>query len=85
MFFLFNMTSIAIEQRKKDLELLAKHEFDILIVGAGITGAGIAWDAAMRGLKVMGSNRRFPALVRKTMALNPGMARCSRATLVYKT
>jgi len=46
------MTSIAIEQRKKDLELLAKHEFDILIVGAGITGAGIAWDAAMRGLKV---------------------------------
>lgn len=46
------MTSIAIEQRKKDLELLAKHEFDILIVGAGITGASIAWDAAMRGLKV---------------------------------
>ncbi|TET29239.1 MAG: glycerol-3-phosphate dehydrogenase/oxidase [Candidatus Heimdallarchaeota archaeon] len=46
------MTSITIEQRKKDLELLAKHEFDILIVGAGITGAGIAWDAAMRGLKV---------------------------------
>ncbi|MBK5112775.1 MAG: glycerol-3-phosphate dehydrogenase/oxidase [Candidatus Heimdallarchaeota archaeon] len=46
------MTSIAIEQRNKELELLAKHEFDILIVGAGITGAGIAWDAAMRGLKV---------------------------------
>ncbi|NHJ31711.1 MAG: glycerol-3-phosphate dehydrogenase/oxidase, partial [Asgard group archaeon] len=41
-----------IEQRKKNLELLAKHEFDILIVGAGITGAGIAWDAALRGLKV---------------------------------
>ena len=34
------------------MELLAKHEFDILIVGGGITGAGIAWDAAMRGLKV---------------------------------
>jgi glycerol-3-phosphate dehydrogenase len=46
------MTSIAIEQRNKELELLAKHEFDILIVGAGITGAGIAWDAAKRGLKV---------------------------------
>lgn len=46
------MTLIALEKRKKDLELLVKHEFDILIVGAGITGAGIAWDAAMRGLKV---------------------------------
>jgi len=46
------MTLIALEKRKKDLELLEKHEFDILIVGAGITGAGIAWDAAMRGLKV---------------------------------
>ncbi|MHA1121893.1 MAG: FAD-dependent oxidoreductase [Candidatus Heimdallarchaeota archaeon] len=46
------MTSFAIKQRKKDLELLTKHEFDILIVGAGITGAGIAWDAAMRGMKV---------------------------------
>ena len=46
------MTSIAIKQRKKDLELLTKHEFDILVVGAGITGAGIAWDAAMRGMKV---------------------------------
>ncbi len=46
------MTSIAIKQREKNLELLVKHEFDILIVGAGITGAGIAWDAAKRGLKV---------------------------------
>lgn len=46
------MTSITLEKRKKDLELLVKHEFDILIVGAGITGAGIAWDAAKRGLKV---------------------------------
>ncbi|MCE7744501.1 MAG: glycerol-3-phosphate dehydrogenase/oxidase [Candidatus Heimdallarchaeota archaeon] len=46
------MTLIALEKRKKDLELLVKHEFDILIVGGGITGAGIAWDAAMRGLKV---------------------------------
>ena len=46
------MTSVASELRKKNLELLGKHEFDILIIGAGIIGAGIAWDAALRGLKV---------------------------------
>src|SRR5215510_4894963 len=28
-------------------------EFDIAIIGAGINGAGIARDAAMRGLKVL--------------------------------
>jgi glycerol-3-phosphate dehydrogenase len=29
------------------------HEFDLVVVGAGINGAGIARDAAMRGLKVL--------------------------------
>ena len=28
-------------------------QFDVIIVGAGINGAGIARDAAMRGLKVL--------------------------------
>src|SRR5688572_30833898 len=28
-------------------------EFDVIVVGAGINGAGIARDAAMRGLKVL--------------------------------
>ena len=28
-------------------------EFDVIIIGAGINGAGIARDAAMRGLKVL--------------------------------
>ncbi|MHA1442836.1 MAG: FAD-dependent oxidoreductase, partial [Candidatus Heimdallarchaeota archaeon] len=27
-------------------------KFDVLIIGAGITGAATAWDAAQRGLKV---------------------------------
>ena len=31
---------------------LAKHEFDLIIIGGGIIGAGIARDAALRGLKV---------------------------------
>ena len=33
-------------------EELQKKEFDILIIGGGITGAGIALDAVLRGLKV---------------------------------
>ena len=32
-------------------------EFDVIIIGAGINGAGIARDAAMRGLKVLLSIR----------------------------
>ena len=33
-------------------EKLAGQEFDVLVIGGGITGAGIALDAASRGLKV---------------------------------
>jgi len=36
----------------RDLTALAGTEFDALIIGGGITGAGIARDAVMRGLKV---------------------------------
>jgi glycerol-3-phosphate dehydrogenase len=31
---------------------LADEEFDLLVVGGGATGAGVAVDAASRGLKV---------------------------------
>jgi len=37
---------------KRDLEQFNNREFDILIVGAGIYGACLAWEAALRGLKV---------------------------------
>jgi glycerol-3-phosphate dehydrogenase len=40
------------EQRSADIELLATEEFDILVVGGGVVGSGIALDAASRGLKV---------------------------------
>ncbi|QKS70675.1 glycerol-3-phosphate dehydrogenase/oxidase [Paenalkalicoccus suaedae] len=38
-------------QRERYLEEMSKRELDILIVGGGITGAGIALDATARGLK----------------------------------
>lgn len=38
--------------RKEHIARLGEGEFDLLVIGGGITGAGIARDAAMRGLKV---------------------------------
>ncbi len=37
--------------RAANLERLATERFDVLVVGGGITGAGVALDAASRGLK----------------------------------
>lgn len=37
---------------KRDLNELSKHEYDVVIVGAGIYGVNAAWDATLRGLKV---------------------------------
>jgi glycerol-3-phosphate dehydrogenase len=37
---------------KRDLFQLASHEYDVLVIGGGITGVNIAWDAALRGLRV---------------------------------
>src|SRR3954454_1433292 len=36
--------------RARDLAELSEKSFDVLVVGAGITGAGVALDAASRGL-----------------------------------
>lgn len=40
------------EQRQNILKKMEKERFDILVIGGGITGAGIALDAATRGLSV---------------------------------
>lgn len=37
---------------KRDPATLSKSEYDVLIIGGGIHGATIAWDAALRGLSV---------------------------------
>ncbi len=44
--------SLSVTQRPELIQRLRTEVFDLLIVGGGITGAGIARDAALRGLKV---------------------------------
>jgi glycerol-3-phosphate dehydrogenase len=46
------MTEFSWCQRKETLARLARETFDLLIIGGGITGAGLALDAAARGLRV---------------------------------
>jgi glycerol-3-phosphate dehydrogenase len=41
----------AVEARRAALERLRTEQFDVLVVGGGITGAGVALDAAARGLR----------------------------------
>jgi glycerol-3-phosphate dehydrogenase len=38
-------------RRADALSRLASEEFDVLVIGGGITGAGVALDSASRGLK----------------------------------
>lgn len=45
-------SSPAIATRQASIKRLGTEHFDVLVVGGGITGAGVALDAAARGLKV---------------------------------
>lgn len=45
------MATFSSHDRKINLQKLANQKFDLLVIGGGITGAGIALDAASRGLK----------------------------------
>src|SRR5699024_7641593 len=38
--------------RKDQLEHMEKVDYDVVVIGGGITGAGVALDAAKRGMKV---------------------------------
>jgi len=38
--------------RSASLARLAREEFDVVVVGGGCVGAGVAWEASTRGLKV---------------------------------
>ena len=47
----FPHRSFSAAARRENVERLAQEEFDLLIIGGGITGVGIARDAAMRGFR----------------------------------
>ncbi len=52
-------TYLTAERRQRDLDALAAGEVvDVLVVGGGVTGAGVALDAASRGLSVALIERR---------------------------
>lgn len=45
------MQSLSSYERQDQLNRLAQEEWDVLVIGGGITGSGIALDAASRGMK----------------------------------
>ena len=47
-----SVRSTALNQRAQSLSDLGSRRFDVLVVGGGITGVGVARDAALRGLSV---------------------------------
>ena len=46
------MQDFSFKTRTENIYRLKTEEFDLLVIGGGITGAGVARDAALRGLKV---------------------------------
>ncbi|MEZ5056149.1 MAG: glycerol-3-phosphate dehydrogenase/oxidase [Saprospiraceae bacterium] len=42
-----------LHSREKDFEKIKQTKYDLIIIGGGVTGAGIALDAVSRGLKVL--------------------------------
>ncbi|MBW1845682.1 MAG: glycerol-3-phosphate dehydrogenase/oxidase [Deltaproteobacteria bacterium] len=47
-----NKSAIDATLREQALATLQREQFDVLVIGAGITGCGVARDAAMRGMRV---------------------------------
>ncbi|KAJ1626354.1 hypothetical protein T492DRAFT_910160 [Pavlovales sp. CCMP2436] len=65
-----------------ELERLASEEFDLLVVGGGATGAGVAMDAASRGLRVAlvkGSDYTSGASSKSTKLIHGGLRYLAQA------
>jgi glycerol-3-phosphate dehydrogenase len=56
-------------RRARDLEAVAGASVDVVVVGGGVTGAGVALDAASRGLSV--ALLELAALAAGTSRLSP--------------
>ena len=63
--------STARADRRATLARLSSETFDLLVIGGGVTGAGIARDAALRGLKVALVEKTDFAAGRRTAACPP--------------
>ncbi|GAA1702321.1 glycerol-3-phosphate dehydrogenase/oxidase [Fodinicola feengrottensis] len=48
----FAASHLGPEQRKRAVERMRSETFDVVVIGGGVTGAGVALDAASRGLSV---------------------------------
>ncbi len=46
------MSNLSALERTNNIEKITSNHYDLIVIGGGITGAGIALDAASRGLKV---------------------------------
>lgn len=45
-------SALNLAQRERDLERMTEESFDVLVIGGGVTGTGVALDASTRGLSV---------------------------------
>ena len=61
-------------QRRDALTALAATTYDVVVIGAGMTGAGVALDAASRGLPLTPVGIRQGAAIARTIAGVPGPA-----------
>ncbi|MGN6473196.1 MAG: FAD-dependent oxidoreductase, partial [Mycobacteriales bacterium] len=64
-------TRLTAERRQRDLEALQHEAVDVLVIGGGVTGAGVALDAASRGLSVALVERRPHAAATSRWASQP--------------
>lgn len=46
------MKTFSVTERINYLRAMSEQQMDLFVIGGGITGAGIAWDASVRGMKV---------------------------------
>src|ERR1700682_5609233 len=46
------MQALSSSTRARNISLMESEQFDVLVVGGGVTGAGVALDAVARGYKV---------------------------------